>query len=190
MKIRDSGMPAQHEWEAFFDAPAVLARLQLPRGEEDVVDFGCGYGTFSIAAARQTLGVVYALDIEAEMVRLTNEAARQAGLTNIRAIEQDFMTRGSGRPASSAGCAMLFNVLHVEEPTALLREAYRVLGAGGIAAIVHWIPDSTTPRGPELAIRPRPQQCQAWARDAGFAVEEPVVRVAPFHFGVRAHKLG
>ena len=71
MKIRDSGMPDEHSWERLFDARHVLRQLRLTRGNEDVVDFGCGYGTFSIAAARMTKGTIYALDIDPNMVAQT-----------------------------------------------------------------------------------------------------------------------
>ncbi len=36
------------------------------RASGDVVDFGCGYGTFTVPAARITSGTIRALDIDAE----------------------------------------------------------------------------------------------------------------------------
>jgi SAM-dependent methyltransferase len=63
---------------------------------------------------------------------------------------------------------MLFNILHIEEPVKLLAEAYRVLTPGGRAAIIHWKHDPQTPRGPSLAIRPKPEQCLEWAEQVGF----------------------
>jgi hypothetical protein len=51
MKVRDSGMPEETVWEGFFDARHILSQLSLTDGQADVVDFGCGYGTFTIAAA-------------------------------------------------------------------------------------------------------------------------------------------
>ena len=47
MKVRDSGMPVETDWEGFFDPRQVLAKLDFNEFETDVVDFGCGYGTFS-----------------------------------------------------------------------------------------------------------------------------------------------
>ena len=78
MKIRDSGMPDEAMWEGFFDPVLTLRRLQFAVEREDVVDFGCGYGTFSIAAAQFTKGAVYALDIDATMVAATDAKARHA----------------------------------------------------------------------------------------------------------------
>jgi hypothetical protein len=62
---------------------------------------------------------------------------------------------------------MLFNILHVEGPVRLLREACRALTPGGRAGIIHWKHDPETPRGPSLAIRPGPEQCRDWAEQAG-----------------------
>ena len=58
----------------------------------------------------------------------------------------------------------------------------------GIVAVMHWIPDERTPRGPALSIRPRPEQCAAWLRAAGFESESQVIDLPPFHYGLFAHR--
>ena len=78
MKVRDSGMPAAATWEGFFDPGYVLGRLAFDV-RADVVDFGCGYGTFTIAAASRTTGIVHAIDVEEEMVESTLARARSLG---------------------------------------------------------------------------------------------------------------
>src|SRR5690349_9649045 len=105
MKVRDSGMPAENTWETFFDAQKILAALAFDNRPSDVIDFGCGYGTFAIAAARQTKGTVYALDIDTEMVRATAERAASLGLSNLKAIQRDFVAVGSGLPNESTDYA-------------------------------------------------------------------------------------
>ena len=60
------------------------------------------------------------------------------------------------RPDASVDHAMLFNILHVEEPVGLLCEAMRVLVPGGKAGIIHWRTDLETPRGPSMADPPMP----------------------------------
>ena len=59
MKIRESGMPDEQKWYEFFDPTAILPRLGLDAACGDVVEFGCGYGTFTLAAARIISGTVY-----------------------------------------------------------------------------------------------------------------------------------
>jgi SAM-dependent methyltransferase len=184
MKIRDSGMPDEAVWEEFFDAAQVLAALDVIDPSANVVDFGCGYGNFSLAAARRTRGLVFALDIDPQMIAATRAKAGAFGLTNVAPIERDFVASGSGLPDATAAAALLFNILHAEEPLALLQEAHRVLAPGGKVGVVHWIPDAATPRGPSLEIRPRPEQCQAWLREAGFELVRPIVALPPYHYGL------
>lgn len=190
MKVRDSGMPDDETWEGFFKPAEVLAALALTDPAADVIDFGCGYGTFSIAAAQRTAGTVYAMDIDPGMVRATAARASALGLLNVDTIQRDFVTSGTGLAEASTDYAMLFNILHAEDPLGLTREAFRILRPGGRVAAIHWIHDATTPRGPALAIRPRAEQCQRWFDDAGFELELPHVSLPPYHYGVVGRRPG
>lgn len=168
MKGRESGMPDDSYWETFFNPRCILERLDCYGPCGDVVEFGCGYGTFTIPAAELVADRVYALDIEPGMVAETLRKARANGLPNVVAEVRDFMAAGSCRPDASAGYAMLFNILHVEDPVGLLREARRVLTPGRTAGVIHWRTDIPTPRGPSPDIRPTPEQCRGWGESAGF----------------------
>lgn len=185
MKVRDSGMPDEEMWSGFFEPAKVLETFGLDRDVHDLVEYGCGYGTFTLAAAGIVSGTVYALDIEADMVSLVEEKCREAGITNVRATVRDFVKEGTGLPEDSIDAALLFNILHHEEPVALMKEALRVLKPGGRLAVIHWNYDPTTPRGPAMEIRPRPEQCLAWGKTAGFTfsgVEQ--FDFPPYHYGL------
>ena len=183
MKIRESGMPEREMWETFFEPPKILAALGIDERTGDAAEFGCGYGTFTIPAARIIRGDMHAFDIEPEMVRLTNEEAATHGLRNVKAVARDFMDQGSGLPDAGVDYVMLFNILHLEHPDRLLREAARILKDRGRLGIIHWNHDPKTPRGPSMQIRPRPQDCIRWAQDAGF--REPVQHeLKPYHYGI------
>ncbi len=189
MKIRESGMPVREMWEKFFDPRKVLAMLGIDKQTTDVVEFGCGYGTFTIPAAKVIKGKIYAFDIEPKMIEMTKNEAGKQGIWNLAAVVRDFMVDGTGLKPESVDYAMLFNILHLENPTALLREAYRILKAGGRLGIIHWNYDSTTPRGPSMDIRPKPEQCIQWAEKAGFC--EPVqYDLKPYHYGIILIKKG
>ncbi len=184
MKTRESGMPEEEMWREFFDPEATLRLLKLTSSCQDVVDFGCGYGTFTIPAARIVSGVVYALDIEPEMVELTRCKAEAACLRNVEVRRRDFVARGTGLPDGSVDYAMLFNILHAEERMVLLQEAWRVLAQEGTLAVIHWNYDSSTPRGPTMSIRPRPENCQSWAEQTGFELLPPgLIDLPPYHYG-------
>ena len=185
MKTRESGMPDEEMWAGFFDPPRILAKLGLTAGCGDIVEFGCGYGTFTIPAARIVSGTVHAIDIEPEMIEATRARAAAQGVTNIRFCLRDFVADGAGLPDRSVEYAMLFNILHAERPARLLREAHRLLAPGGKLGIIHWRYDPSTPRGPSMAIRPRPEQCQAWAQEAGFHISPSgIIDLPPYHYGM------
>ena len=189
MKTRQSGMPDEQTWDGFFDPRAILAKLGLTRTCGDVVEFGCGYGTFTIPAGRLVSGTVYAIDIEPEMVEATRIEAAAQGLTNIRVCLRDFVAEGTGLPDGSVDYAMLFNILHAESPAELLREAYRILGPRGKVGIIHWNYDPSTPRGPSMDIRPRPEQCRDWAEAVGFRPSRPrTIDLPPYHYGMMLRK--
>ena len=179
-------MPECRQWESFFDPEQVVEALRCTALPGDIVEFGCGFGTFTLPVARRTSGVVHALDIEPEMI--SHVAA--ASLTNIVPLERDFIANGTGLPDASAVHAMVFNILHVENPVGILREACRVLIPGGTVSIIHWRSDLETPRGPSLEIRPSPEQCLAWAKQGGFVDGRRVDlgQSAPWHYGLVLQK--
>jgi ubiquinone/menaquinone biosynthesis C-methylase UbiE len=189
LKIYDSGMPEEKIWDSFFNQPSILSKLKLTSVCKDAVEFGCGYGTFTIPAARIINGNIFAIDIEQEMLDSTQEAALQSRLTNIKYILRDFVKEGTGLPDNSVDYAMVFNILHYEQPVKLLEEAFRVLRNGGIVGIIHWNFDPETPRGPEMNIRPKPGQCKQWAEQAGFKITaDGIIDLPPYHYGMALKK--
>src|SRR3989344_6536543 len=182
MKVRESGMPNEDMWKGFFRPKAILKKLGL-NGARDVVDFGCGYGTFSIPAAKMVKGRVYAIDIEQDMINETRKKADNSHLKNVETRLRDFSSSGTGLEDKSVDYVMLFNILHAKEPVKLLREAYRILREGGRVGIMHWNYDPSTPRGPPMEIRPKPEQCVKWALSAGF-VNPRMQDLNPYHYGI------
>jgi SAM-dependent methyltransferase len=184
-------MPAEDYWATFFDAEAAVARLfGVEPLSGDIVEFGCGYGTFTFPAACRTTGLVTALDIEPQMVAGVGLKAAK-GFPNVRVEERDFVTTGTGLPSASQYHAMIYNLLHLENPVGLLKEARRVLREGGKLSVIHWRSDIPTPRGPSLDIRPTPEQCRDWMEGAGFGSIQRVgiEDCCPFHFGLVAFSL-
>jgi SAM-dependent methyltransferase len=184
-KGRDSGMPPAQQWESYFDPTGILESLGCRHLSGDVIEFGCGYGTFTIPAAQRTLGTVYALDIDPAMVAATAARVSQVGLNNVIIEQRDFVGEGCGRKSRSASLALLFNILHIEDPIRLLKEAHRVLHSGGLVGIIHWNYHVRTPRGPPLNIRPRPEQCRLWGEQAGLRwVTDQQLPGSPWHWGM------
>jgi len=73
MNIRESGMPVQERWEAFFNPLTVLSELGIDNNCRKIIDFGCGYGTFAIPAAQISHGIVYAIDFYCQVFSFVRE---------------------------------------------------------------------------------------------------------------------
>lgn len=189
MKGRESGMPDEAYWESFFNPSCVVEQLDCAESRRGLVEFGCGYGLFTIPAARIVKGPVLTYDIDPAMIAATEEKVKAADLANVTVEQRDFIGDGTGLANDSVDYVMIFNILHVEAPVSLLNEARRILVPGGKVGIIHWRSDIETPRGPSLAIRPRPEQCREWSEQAGlrFVRYEPLT-CCPYHFGLIVEK--
>jgi SAM-dependent methyltransferase len=186
MRLRESGMPEEQYWESLFDVELILDRLGIDATVGDVAELGCGYGTFTVPVARRIRGVIETCDIEPAMVERTIRRAREAGLSNVRAEVRDVLAGGFGGPPQTKDACLLFNILHGEQPEELLAHAARVVCPGGRVLVVHWRYDPATPRGPNLAIRPRSEQIIAWAQATGvLQFVPPVLDLPPWHYGLR-----
>ena len=188
MKVRESGMPEPDLWHKFFDPDAILKAMGLTESMRNAVDFGCGYGTFAIPVAKRIRGTLYGFDLAPAMIEASERYAERELVHNVRLYLRDFVADGTGLDASTVDYAMLFNILHAEDPLRLLREAYRVLGPGGKVGVIHWNYDPKTPRGPPMSMRPKPEDCRRWIEDAGFAIEKAHIDLPPYHYGILAGK--
>jgi SAM-dependent methyltransferase len=118
-------------------------------------------------------------------VYVVQQKCLDAGKSNVQVVLRDFVAEGTGLDDNSMDAALLFNILHHEEPVALMKEALRILKPNGTLAVIHWNYDPTTPRGPAMEIRPRPEQCINWAIEAGFRFsEQNRFDLPPHHYGL------
>lgn len=100
-----------------------------------VLDFGCGPGSFSEAAAKQVApsGKVYALDIHPLAILSIKEKAERKGSRNIEWISSDGDT---GLSDASIDVVLLYDVLHeIKDRHGVLSELNRVLKPGGIVSL-------------------------------------------------------
>ena len=119
-----------------FHRPPDCALLQVGVGSGmSVLDFGCGPGGFSLAAARLVgpRGRVVAVDIHPLAIRRVERAARRRGLGHLQVIHGDAMPQV---PSGSVDVTLLFDVLHeIEDPATTLAEIRRVLKQDGVLSV-------------------------------------------------------
>ena len=189
MKLRESGMPEEVYWETLFDVGLILDRLRVDARLRNVVELGCGYGTFTIPVAKRISGTLTAFDIDEAMVDRTRQRAATARAYNVVYAVRDVFADGFGGERASKDACLLFNILHCEEPARLLAKAAQVVRPGGAVLVIHWRCDPATPRGPNMEIRPRPEQIASWAMETGLLeAEGPVIDLPQWHYGLRLRR--
>jgi len=131
-------------------AVELLGGVGIRRGQT-VLDFGCGYGAYTIPAAKIVgeQGKVYALDKDKEALDELIQKAESADLKNIERMD----TTGELKielADESVDVVLLFDVFHsfyfpkAEDRKRLLDEIYRILKPSAFLAISLW-PDLIEP---------------------------------------------
>jgi len=177
-------MPAEDIWQAFFNVELILSELHINSEIDNLVEIGCGYGTFTIPTAKHISGTLYAFDIEKEMLDIVTEKIPVAHLDNIILEQRDVLTQTTELADNSIDYIMLFNILHNDLPDLFFKEANRILKPEGKVGILHWRSDISTPRGPDLSIRPNPDQILLLADNHKFSVYKAPFIIEPYHFGL------
>jgi ubiquinone/menaquinone biosynthesis C-methylase UbiE len=119
----------------FFKPPIEKVKKANIKPGDFVLDYGCGPGSYSIAAAEIVgpAGKVYAADIKSIAIELVKKKALKKGLNNIETIITDCNT---GLTDNSIDKIMLFDILHdLENPEAHLKEFYRVLKSNSLLSV-------------------------------------------------------
>ena len=190
MKLRESGMPEEAYWETLFDVPLILDRLGIDSSLKNVVELGCGYGTFTLPIAGRISGTLTTFDIDETMIERTRQRAAAADLRNIAYVVRDVFSDGFGCASETKDAGLLFNILHCEDPLRLMIETARVVRPGGAVMVIHWRYDEATPRGPSMGIRPGPVQILGWTDQTGLLeIAGPMLDLPPWHYGFHFRRI-
>ncbi len=131
------------------DTRAMLRALKLTRGQK-VCDFGCGngYHTLQMAKLVGETGLVYAVDIQPEMLQMLKERASARSLENIRLVEATIAD--PKLPQSQLDLVLLVDVYHeLTYPARILAAIRQSLAPGGRVVLVEFRAED-----PEVPIRP------------------------------------
>jgi len=116
----------------FFSSPLNMFKEADIKPGYNVLDFGCGPGSYSIAAAKVVgeTGRIYSLDIRPLAVKKVKYKAAKQGLRNLKTIQSDCKT---GLPDRSMDVVLLYDVYHdLYNRLSVLKELHRILKPGGI----------------------------------------------------------
>ncbi len=150
---------------AELNPPETLRRIGLTPGDR-LLDVGAGTGLFAFEAAQQTQGMVYAVEISLEMLRLLTERKESAGLQNVQVVDGI-----ENAPDNACDLALMCTVLHeLEQPERVLGHIRRILRPGGRLAVIEFH-DRVTPMGPPPSHRIGSARASEMLSVAGFSAE-------------------
>lgn len=158
--------PDRDEWQS---PERIMDALGVGEGVV-VADLGAGSGWFTIRLANRVgpNGLVYAEDIQRQMIDSITRRVERIGLKNVRTV--------LGRPNDPRLPARVDAVLIVdsyhemEQPVALLKNVARSLKPNGRIGIVNFTKDGGGP-GPAIEDRVDPERVIADARAAGLELQ-------------------
>ncbi|MFX1313193.1 MAG: class I SAM-dependent methyltransferase [Promethearchaeota archaeon] len=107
-----------------------IEKTKIKKGDI-VLDYGCGPGSYTIAAAEVVgpTGKIYAADIHPLAIKEVKKRAEKKNLNNIETILTDNNTKLGN---NTVDVVLLLDILyHLSDPENNLRELYRVLKENG-----------------------------------------------------------
>jgi ubiquinone/menaquinone biosynthesis C-methylase UbiE len=141
-----------------------------------VADIGAGSGWFTIRMARRVgpQGVVYAEDVQEEMINAIRRRVGREGLTNVRPVLG--LKNDPRLPANSIDAVLMVDAYHeIENRVAVLSSLARALKPQGRIGVVDFKLDGTGP-GPSPEERVSPDVVVKDAAEAGLRL----IRQEPF----------
>jgi ubiquinone/menaquinone biosynthesis C-methylase UbiE len=113
----------------------LLCGIEMIRAGAHVLDFGCGPGSYTIAAARmvQPFGKVYAVDSNPLAINEVVRRTRKKGLINVDTLLTESNT---GLPYNSVDVILLIYVFHeFKNPHLIVSELDRILKPTGVLVV-------------------------------------------------------
>ncbi len=151
-----------------------------------VADFGAGSGYYTFAAAElvKDSGVVYAVDIQKDLLEKIKNRAEEDGLKNVEIVWADLdKPEGSRLAENSIDFAIISNLLfQAEDKEAIVKEAFRVLKSGGRAVVIDWS-EAFGGLGPKQEDLLAKQRCEKMFLESGFVLEKEF-EAGEHHYGV------
>jgi SAM-dependent methyltransferase len=157
--------PDRDEWQ---QPELVMDALQIADGAR-VADLGAGGGWFTIRLARRVgpNGIVYAEDIQRQMLEAIRRRVEREGLRNVVPVRGD--ADDPHLPPGLNAVLMVDTYTQLGDPVTLLRNVRAALAPNGLLGIVDFKPDGSGGPGPPLDERVHPDRVRRDAAAAGLS---------------------
>jgi len=162
----DLGLLEAPDRDAWQKPEQVMMALGIADGSV-VGDLGAAGGWFTIRLARFVgpNGLVYAEDVQRQMIEAIDRRVKREGLPNVRTVLGD--TKDPHLPANRLDAILIVETYHeMEDPVTLLRNAARALKPQGRIGIIDYKKEGLGP-GPSLEDRVDPETIVRDAKAAG-----------------------
>lgn len=173
-----------------FVVPEVVATHFHLREGDVVADFGAGSGYFLDTLAKHVgeSGVIYACEIQKDLVEKIGNIARTKGLSQVNPLWCDVEEVGGSKiPEGVLDVAILVNTFfQFEDKTAALQEIYRTLRSGGKLFLIDWS-ESFGGLGPQPGAVVTQDEATSVSEQAGFVLER-VFDAGDHHYGLALRK--
>ena len=165
--------PRRREWLP----PADVLDALLPLEGKTVADIGAGTGYFTLPMAQLpgAPDVIYAVDIQPEMLSLLQNRLPGDAVEKVRLIEGS--ATHTTLPDASCDLLLLANIWHeLDDTPAVIAECRRILKKQGTLAILDWRPDVDPQFGPPVEHRiPQAAVCQELADNGGHGSRQQLI---------------
>lgn len=139
-----------------------------------VVDFGAGTGFYTMESAKRvgSVGKVYAVDIQRELLKAVKIKAEQEGYNNVEIVWADLeKPEGSKLAQGIVDRVIISNILfQVPDKTAIALEAFRILKPECKVILIEW--NETSKLGPHEEHKISKEDARKVFEDAGFVFEK------------------
>lgn len=166
---KDLGLLEGPDRDAWQRPDQIMDALGIGDGSV-VADLGAGAGWFTIRLARRVgpNGVVYAEDVQRQMIQSIEQRVQREGLANVRTVLGTALD--PRLPDGSLDAVLIVDTYHeMEQPVALLKNLARDLKPDGRIGIVDFTREGGGP-GPDMAERVDPERIIRDATAAGLAL--------------------
>lgn len=131
--------------DLFYPPREIFNELPIKHGYQ-ILDYGCGPGSYSIAAAEllEETGMVYALDLHPYAIEDVRQTIKKRKLSNIQTIISDCET---GLPSNSVDIVLLHYVFNdLKNPDQILKELHRILKPQGLVSFSEFNLEKISPK--------------------------------------------
>lgn len=166
------------DWQ---DTREIMDRLRISHGDM-IADIGAGSGYFTIPLASRVgdKGMVFAEEIQIEMVNFISKKVEKLGLNNIRVVFGK--VEDPSLLDDFFNLVFLTNTYHeLEKPILMLENIRKDLKYNGRLAIIDWDPEKKSPFGPPLDLRVSKETVINEVERIGFDLIERH-RFMPYHY--------